>query len=59
MLRLLSSISEFPKATTMTVPKKQWAAVRVGVPSDEARAPLQEIDVELPGPDEILIKINW
>ncbi|KPI43033.1 Alcohol dehydrogenase 2 [Cyphellophora attinorum] len=43
----------------MAVPKRQWAAVRIGNPSDEARASLEEIDVELPGPDEILIKINW
>ena len=40
------------------IPKRQAAAVRVG-DGEDARAPLKEIDVDLPGPDELLVKINW
>ena len=44
--------------TSFEIPKKQLAAVRQGKGAD-ARAPATEIDVDLPGPDEILVKIKW
>ena len=44
--------------TDSGIPKLQNAAVRVGE-GDDARAPLKKIEVDLPGPDEILVKINW
>ncbi|KIW15286.1 hypothetical protein PV08_05331 [Exophiala spinifera] len=40
------------------IPKRQTAAVRVGG-GEDARAPLKEVDVTLPGPEELLVKINW
>jgi hypothetical protein len=43
---------------TIDIPKQQRAAVRVGSGHD-ARAPVKEIPVEMPGPSEILVKINW
>lgn len=44
--------------TEAQIPKRQTAAVRVGDGND-ARAPLKEIDIDLPGPNELLVKINW
>lgn len=44
--------------SSVTIPKQQLAAVRVGDGAN-AVAPLQKIDVVLPGPKEILVKINW
>ncbi|KAJ9496921.1 hypothetical protein LTR96_000411 [Exophiala xenobiotica] len=44
--------------TDFSIPKFQNAAVRTGE-GDDARAPLKKIDVDLPGPDEVLVKINW
>jgi hypothetical protein len=42
----------------MDIPKQQLAAVRVGEGAN-GKAPLQKIDVVLPGPNEVLVKINW
>ncbi|RMZ82582.1 hypothetical protein DV738_g1519, partial [Chaetothyriales sp. CBS 135597] len=44
--------------TTVSIPKEQIAAVRVGE-GESARVPLTTVPVELPGPGEILVKINW
>ncbi|KIW50019.1 hypothetical protein PV05_11643 [Exophiala xenobiotica] len=44
--------------TNSGIPKFQNAAVRVG-DGDDARAPLKKIEVDLPGSDQILVKINW
>jgi hypothetical protein len=46
------------KMSPESIPKQQYAAVRVGH-GEDAKAPLQKIDVVMPGPDEILVKINW
>lgn len=43
---------------SIDIPKRQRAAVKVGNGSD-AKAPVQEIDVQMPGPEQILVKINW
>lgn len=40
------------------IPSKQRAAVRQGQ-GESATAPVQEVDVQMPGPGQILIKINW
>ena len=40
------------------IPSKQSAAVREGS-GESAKAPVKEIDVQMPGPGQILIKINW
>ncbi|RMD44464.1 hypothetical protein DV735_g639, partial [Chaetothyriales sp. CBS 134920] len=45
-------------ATTVSIPKEQTAAVRVGEGAT-ATAPLKQVPVGLPGPGEILVKINW
>ncbi|RMZ81536.1 hypothetical protein DV737_g2501, partial [Chaetothyriales sp. CBS 132003] len=51
--------SELKMATqTVSIPKEQLAAVRVGG-GDSATAPLKTVPVTLPGPGEILVKINW
>ncbi len=41
-----------------TIPTTQRAAVRVGT-GLTSKAPVVTIPVEKPGPDQILIKINW
>ena len=43
---------------TVDIPKQHKAAVRVGKGHD-ATAPVKDIDVDMPGPDQILVKINW
>ena len=43
--------------TQIDIPKQQLAAVRVGE-GEDAKAPLQTIDVVLPGPNEVLVKIT-
>ncbi len=43
---------------SVDIPKHQKAAVRVGN-GPSAKAPVQTIDFPTPGPDEILVKINW
>ncbi|RMZ88821.1 hypothetical protein DV736_g3947, partial [Chaetothyriales sp. CBS 134916] len=43
---------------TVSIPKEQIAAVRVGG-GESATAPLKTVPVSLPGPGEILVKINW
>jgi alcohol dehydrogenase, propanol-preferring len=43
---------------SIDIPKQQRAAVKVGSGSD-ARAPCKDVDVQMPGPDQILVKINW
>lgn len=43
---------------TVAVPKMHRAAVRVGTGHD-AKAPVKEIETTKPGPEEILVKINW
>lgn len=61
MLHFSPSVNISTSAINMTeaqIPKRQTAAVRVGDGND-ARAPLKEIDVGLPGPNELLVKINW
>ena len=42
----------------LTIPRHQKAAVCQGA-GEKATAPVKQIDVELPGPSEILVKINW
>ncbi len=44
--------------STVDIPKQHRAAVRVGKGHD-ATAPVKEIPVDMPGPSEILVKINW
>ena len=44
--------------TTFDIPKQHRAAVREGKGHD-AKAPVKEIPVDMPGPSEILVKINW
>lgn len=43
---------------SVSIPKQQKAAVREGS-GESATAPVKEVPVEEPGPDEILVKINW
>lgn len=43
---------------SVDIPKQQEAAVRQGK-GDSATAPVTKIDVQQPGPGEILVKINW
>jgi propanol-preferring alcohol dehydrogenase len=43
---------------TVDIPKMHRAAVRVGSGHD-AKAPVKEIETQKPGPDQILVKINW
>lgn len=43
---------------SVNIPAKQQAAVRTGS-GHTATAPVKEIDVQQPGPGQILIKINW
>jgi alcohol dehydrogenase, propanol-preferring len=43
---------------TLDIPKQQKAAVRVGKGA-EAKAPVKDMDVRMPGPSEVLVKINW
>jgi hypothetical protein len=40
------------------IPKEQYAAVRVGKGLD-GKAPLQKINVVMPGPREILVNLKW
>jgi len=40
------------------IPKEQRAAVRKGT-GESATAPVQKVDVQTPGPGQILVKINW
>jgi propanol-preferring alcohol dehydrogenase len=44
--------------STITIPKTQNAAVRVGS-GDSASAPLKQVEVRSPKPHELLVKINW
>ena len=53
-----SGSSKTPEMASSNVPKRQFAAVRVGR-GETATAPLKEIDVDMPGPDQILVKLNW
>lgn len=43
---------------SVNIPARQQAAVRSGS-GHSATAPVKEIDVQQPGPGQILIKINW
>lgn len=43
---------------SMDIPSKQKAAVRSGS-GESATAPVQDVDVQMPGPGQILVKINW
>ena len=43
---------------SVDVPKQQRAAVKVGSGSD-AKAPCKDVEVQMPEPHQILIKINW
>lgn len=43
---------------TVDIPRQQKAAVKVGEGTD-AKAPVQQVDVQSPGPTEVLVKINW
>lgn len=43
---------------TVDIPKQQKAAVKVGS-GEDAKAPVQQVDVPKPGPGEVLVKINW
>lgn len=43
---------------SVDVPKQQRAAVREGS-GDDARAPVKQIDVQIPGKGQILVKVNW
>ena len=43
---------------TVDIPRQQKAAVKTGQGKD-AKAPLKDIDVPTPGPQEVLVKINW
>lgn len=40
------------------IPNKQRAAVRKGT-GESATAPVEQVDVQMPGPGQILVKINW
>lgn len=44
--------------TTVSIPKQQKAAIKQGEGAD-SKAPVKEIEVPTPGPDEVLVKINW
>jgi hypothetical protein len=46
------------KMADFEIPKEQYAAVRVGKGPD-GKAPLQKIDVVMPGPSEILVNLKW
>ena len=43
---------------SVDIPSRQQAAVRVGS-GTSATAPVKEIDVQQPGPGQILMKVNW
>lgn len=43
---------------SIDIPKQQRAAVREGK-GDDARAPVKQIDVTMPGKGQILVKVNW
>ena len=43
---------------SVDIPSKQRAAVRNGT-GESATAPIEQIDVKMPGPGQILVKINW
>lgn len=43
---------------TVDIPRQQKAAVKVGS-GEDAKAPVQQVDVPTPGPGEVLVKINW
>lgn len=43
---------------SLDIPAKQKAAVREGN-GESARAPVKEVDVQMPGPGQVLVKINW
>lgn len=43
---------------TISIPAQQRAAVRQGS-GDDATAPVQQVNVEQPGPGQILVKIHW
>lgn len=43
---------------SVDIPKQQRAAVRQGS-GDDATAPVKQIDVTMPGPGQILVKVNW
>lgn len=53
----LSNLSGIP-IMSVDIPKQQRAAVRQGS-GEDASAPVQKVDVPLPGPGQILVKINW
>jgi len=40
------------------IPRQQKAAIKVGS-GEDAKAPVQQIEVPTPGPGEVLVKINW
>ena len=43
---------------SVDIPKQQRAAVKVGSGGD-ARAPCKDVEVQMPDPNQILVKINW
>jgi len=43
---------------SVDIPNKQRAAVRKGT-GESATAPVGQVDVQQPGPGQILVKINW
>jgi len=43
---------------SVDIPSKQRAAVRKGT-GESATAPVEQVDVRMPGPGQILVKINW
>jgi alcohol dehydrogenase, propanol-preferring len=43
---------------SIDIPKQQRAAVKVGSGGD-AKAHCKDVEVQMPGPDQILVKINW
>jgi len=43
---------------TIDIPKSQKAAVRVGSGHD-AKAPVKDIETQMPDPDQSLVKITW
>ncbi|KAK5946482.1 hypothetical protein PMZ80_000625 [Knufia obscura] len=43
---------------SVDIPSKQRAAVRKGT-GESATAPVEQIDVKMPGPGQILVKVNW
>lgn len=44
--------------SSFDIPNKQRAAVRKGT-GESATAPVEEVDVQMPGPGQILVKVNW